>query len=215
MRRHSFLALGFLTLALLFAPVTRQAFGQDHGAAPAGEHAAPAEPNILELKPSLGVSTLLVFGILLLVLWRFAWGPLAKALHDREHGMEEALHATEHARAEAERLLAEHRGQMAQASEQVRALIDAARRDAQSAADDIVHKAQAEAESTRQRAERDIHTARDQALLEIWTKTADLAVTVAGKVLSRQLSPEDQRRLVEVAQAELPASPNGRGGHAA
>lgn len=230
MRRFSILALGLLTVALVVAPSTRRAVAEtpaqaEHGARTEGGHAAPghagghdapaAEPNILELKPSLSIATLLVFGLLLAVLWRFAWGPLAKALHDREHNMEHALHAAEHARAEADRLLAEHRAQMAQAADQVRAIIEEARRDAQSTADEILKKAHAESESTRQRAEREIGTARDQALLEIWTKTADLAVTVAGKVLAKQLNPDDHRRLVEVAKNELPAAPNGRGGHAA
>jgi F-type H+-transporting ATPase subunit b len=211
MRRLSNVLLGLLGFALVLAPTLVLA-AEEHGGG--HESGGGGSPNILEFKPDLGIATVLVFLILLGILWRYAWGPLAKALHDREHGMEEALHATEHARAEAERLLAEHRAQMAQAAEQVRALIESARNDAQAAADDIVRKAQAEAEATRQRAERDIHTARDQALLEIWSKTADLAVSVAGKVLARQLTPEDHRRLVEVAQAALPATPNGHGGHA-
>ena len=45
--------------------------------------------------------------------------------------------------------------------------------------------------------------------MEIWSKTADLAVSVAGKVLSKELGESDHRRLVEVAMGELPA--NGRG----
>ena len=46
--------------------------------------------------------------------------------------------------------------------------------------------------------------------MEIWSKTADLAVSVAGKVLSKELGESDHRRLVEVAMGELPA--NGREG---
>jgi F-type H+-transporting ATPase subunit b len=75
--------------------------------------------------------------------------------------------------------------------------------------------APAEAEATRQRAERDIASARDQALLELWSKSADLAVTVAGRVLARDLGPDEHRRLIEIATNELPAAPavtNGHGG---
>ena len=76
-------------------------------------------------------------------------------------------------------------------------------------------KSQAEAEASKVRAERDIATARDQALNEIWSKTADLAVSVAGKVLNKSLSADDHKRLVESAIAALPAAPIGRGGNAA
>jgi F-type H+-transporting ATPase subunit b len=117
---------------------------------------------------------------------------------------------SEKARNEAEAIAAENRRQLAQAADQVRALIDEARKEAQIAAASIIAKAQAEAESSRQRAEREIAGAKDQALMEIWSSTADLAVSVAGKVLSKELGEADHRRLVEVAMGELPA--NGREG---
>jgi F-type H+-transporting ATPase subunit b len=185
-----------------------------HGGTEAAHGATQESPNILEFKPTLAVSTILVFAILLGVLSKYAWGPLSKALHDREHNMEATLRAAEQAREEADRLLAEHRVQMTQAGDQVRAILEEARRDAQTTAEDILKKAQGEAEAARQRAERDIHTARDQALLEIWSKTADLAVSAAGRVLAKQLSSDDHRRLIEAARNELPAAPNGHGGHA-
>lgn len=222
MRRLSLLAPGFLLFAIAVAPAVHPVRVQaaEHGAEtkaahPAGEHAEGGQPNILELKPGLATATVIVFLILFLVLWRFAWGPLSKALHDREHNMEHTLQAAEQARAEAERLLAEHRGQMAQAAAQIRQMLEDARHGAQVTADEIVKKAHDESEASRQRAERDIATARDQALLDIWTKTADLAVSVAGKVLTKSLGPDEHRRLIETARAELPASPNGHGGHSA
>jgi F-type H+-transporting ATPase subunit b len=209
MPRKLILILGLLGLTVLFAPaVARESVSEVESrvnAAGHGGEVAP-EPKILELKPELAITTLIVFVVLLFVLQRFAWGPLAKALSDREHNMESAVTASEHAKAEAERLLAQHRAQMDQAGEQVRAILDEARRDAAALADTISKKAQAEADAARERAERDIATARDHALLDIYAKSADLAVSVAGKVLGRELNESDHRRLVEYATAELPAT---------
>ena len=140
------------------------------------------------------------------MLGRFAWKPLLAALHQREEHLEHVLHETERARNESEQLLAEHRRRLAAAEDQVRALIEEARKNATAAADEIVKKAQAEAEAVPQRAERDIGTARDQALSEIWSKTADLAVSVAGKVLDKSLTEDDHRRLIDAAVGELPES---------
>jgi F-type H+-transporting ATPase subunit b len=244
MTRPSILSLGLLALALALAVVparlapafedkapaktsaahseTPQEMGSEAGRAIADEahgnvphdSRGEAEPNILEFKPSLMVSTIVVFLVLLAVLWKFAWGPLSEALAERERKQEETVRQAEEARAESARLLAEHKKQMDTAAEQVRQMLEEARRQAEANAQSIAQKAQAEVEASRDRAARDISTARDQALSEIWSKTADLAVSVAGKVLSKEMSPEDHRRLVDSAMGELPAaSTNGHGGH--
>lgn len=206
-----------------------------HGAAPAADsHTGPAsphaetshgadashggghgggQPNILEPQAPLAIWTVVVFVVLLTVLGKFAWKPLLKALEAREEHLLHVLHDTEKARNDAERLLVENQKQLAHAAEQARAVLEQARRDAEAAAESIVKKAQAEAEASRERAEREIATAKDQALDEIWTKTADLAVSVAGKVLVQELTPDDHRRLLDVAVAQLP-SQNGQGARA-
>ena len=197
------------------APIT------GHEAAPTTAHENPAaghgagghgQPNILEPQAPLAIWTVVVFGVLLLILARFAWKPMMKALHDREEHVEHCLLEAERARNEAERLMAENQKNLAKAAEQMRAMIESGKKEGEAIAASIVQKAQAEAEASRERAERDIATARDQALDEIFTKTADLAVAVAGKVLSRDLTDADRRRLADAAMAELPAmAGNGRG----
>ncbi len=160
--------------------------------------------------------TLFVFLGLFGLLGKFAWKPLLQALHQREHHLQHVLEETERARNESESLLAEHRRQMARAADEVRAIIDKARQDAQASADRLIKQAQEEAESARQRAQRDIASARDQALAEIWQKAADTAVSVAGRVLGTELTPDDHRRLLDAAIRELPAAgANGHGGHRA
>jgi F-type H+-transporting ATPase subunit b len=188
-----------------------------HGAAPegTGQGASQEEDiNPLRPEPTLAIWTLIVFVGLLFVLGRFAWKPLLAALHERERHLEHVLTESERARNESEALLAEHRKQMARAADEVRAILDKARADAQAMTDQMVRQAQTESEAARNRAQRDIAAARDQALAEIWQKSADLAVTVAGRVLAKQLSADDHRRLLEAAIQELPAAPgaNGHGG---
>jgi F-type H+-transporting ATPase subunit b len=185
-----------------------------HAAAPVSseearlEHAEEAVTdeitNPLAVEPALAFWTLIVFVGLMGLLGKYAWKPLMAALHDREDGLKRTLEETERARNESEKTLAEHRALMARAADDVRAILDKARVDAQLVADQIVKAAQAEAESSRQRAVRDINTAKDQALTEIWTKSAEVAVSVAGRVLSKQLSADDHKKLLDAAILELP-----------
>jgi F-type H+-transporting ATPase subunit b len=232
MFRKSHWAVGVVSLALLCGlivrPASAVAAADEPAAAKAADQAATAsaegghasaenDPDILEPQPPLVIWTMAVFVVLLIVLRAFAWKPLMEALHKREENMERILREAEHAREESERLLAEHRSQMAQAAEQIRRLLEKAHNDAKATADEIIAQAHKEAEAILHRAEREILNAKDQALIEIWNKAAEMAVSVAGRVLSRELGPDDHRRLVEVAMSELPASPaatNGHGSHA-
>ncbi len=209
------LILAFLGPAAMAAPQAHAPAAttaeEGHAATEAPGHAG--NPNPMEVQPALSFWTLLVFVGLLLLLGKYAWGPLLQALSQREHHLQHVLEETERARGESESLLAEHRRQMDRAADEVRSILDKARQDAQATADKMIQQAQEEAEAARQRAQRDIATARDQALAEIWQKAAETAVLVAGRVLSTELSADDHRRLLDAAIRELPsASANGHGG---
>ena len=224
MTRPSIVQLGLIALALVLVPARFAPAREDHPAPKAADAKAHAagqaaghseeNPDILEFHPSLMIATILVFLTLLGVLWKFAWGPLSHALAERERKQDETIRAAEDAKSESARLLLEHKRQMNAASEQVHQILEEARRQADVNAQNIVQKAQAEAEASRERAEREIGTAKDQALSEIWSKTADLAVSVAGRVLSKEMTGDDHRRLIDSAMNELPTS-NGHGGRLA
>jgi F-type H+-transporting ATPase subunit b len=205
--------LGGRTLAAEFqkhgAPLTEE---EKMAKAEGVEPEAPINP--VEPKLGLMVWTVAVFALVLAILTRYAWKPLLAALHSREQHLEHVLLETERARNESEANLAEHRKLMAKAGDEVRAILDKARQEAQATADQLVKQAQSEAELAKQRAQRDIGQARDQALAEIWEKTADMAVGVAGKVLSKQLTDAEHRHLLDAAIKELPAktTANGHGG---
>ncbi len=91
-----------------------------------------------------------------------------------------------------------------------RDIIQKAQADAQRTADEIVAKAEADMKAERDRALRDLETAKDQALQELWRQTADLAAMVSSKVIRRNLTPEDHRRFVDEALADLRQAGNGQ-----
>ena len=231
-RRILTLGIGFLfaVLMLVLAPLPGHAQGPTQTAAhdnqlkaeaelgheaAAASHAAEGEgkSNPMEPQPALAIWTVAVFLGLLWVLRRYAWKPLSEALHQREEHLEHTLLQTEKLRNESEQLLAEHRRLMAQADERVKSIFDKAQKEAQASGEEIIKSARAEAEAARDRAQREIVAARDQALAEIWSQTANIAVSVAGRVLSKQLGEDEHRRLLDLAINELPAAPVSTNGH--
>ena len=151
----------------------------------------------------LGLWTVVVFLALLLVLRKYAWGPMLEGLQRREKNIHETIEEAQRARQEAQRLRSELQAEMDRAAERVRDLMDQARRDAQHATDDMLGKARVEIQKERERLHRDIRMARDQALQEIWGQTAQLATLISAKAIRRQLNSDDHRRLIDEAITEL------------
>ncbi len=151
----------------------------------------------------LGVYTLVIFGLLVLILGKFAWKPIMDGLQKREDAISAARNEAEKAREDAEKLLLEVKAQRARGNEEVVALLAEARRDAENYRETERSRAAADIQADRERLKREIDTARDQALKELWEKTVQLAALVSSKALGRQISPDDHRRLVDEALVEL------------
>ena len=64
-------------------------------------HKAAQKPEVLSLRLDLGIWTIVVFGLLFLVLKKYAWGPILQGLQQREANIREALAEAQRAREQA------------------------------------------------------------------------------------------------------------------
>ena len=160
---------------------------------------AEATPNPLEFDPDLAIWTLIVFLAMLVILKTFAWGPIMKALADREDSISGAIDAATAKHEEAKALLAEHQTKLAGAADEVRELLEEARRDAEHTKADILAEAKAAADTERERAVRDIEQARDVVVRELAEQTAGLAIDLAAKVVNQDITPSRQGEIVNEA----------------
>ena len=165
-----------------------------------------AEPTVMP-GPNVGLvsalTTLIIFIVLLVVLSKFAWGPIASGLKAREDKIRKDIENAEAAHAKAEATLKEYQAQLATAENKVRELLTKANADAEQMATSIRMRAQQEAEEAKERATKDIEAAKNQALSEIYAKTAELATDVASKILRRNLNAADQADLVKSSLDQL------------
>lgn len=142
------------------------------------------------------VTTLIVFALLLAVLGKYAWGPIAGGLRAREERIRRDIADAEAARAKAEGTLRDYNQQLATAEGKIRDMLAAATADGERIAANLRSQAQTESEEIKNRANREIEAAKDQALAEVYEQTAHLATSVAEKILRRNLNADDQRDLV-------------------
>lgn len=152
------------------------------------------------------VTTLLVFALLVAVLGKYAWGPIAGGLKAREDKIRKDIADAEAARQRAEVTLREYEQRLASAEDKIRELMQNATTDAERVAEGIRLRGREEAEIIKEKAQRDIETSRDDALREIYRQAAELSTGIAEKIIRRNLNAEDQRDLVDRSLEQLQTS---------
>jgi len=179
-----------------------------------GHGGADAEVKPLAFQQDLALWTLVVFLVVLAILWRYAWKPIAEGLSKRESHILEEIAAAERRHAEARGLLEDYEKKLAAAGDEVRQMLDAARRDAEQAGAQIVQQARSAAQAERDRALAEIDTATAGALKELADRSASLAVELAGKIVGAHLDRTAHNRLIEQALAGFDKTKVGRNGGA-
>jgi F-type H+-transporting ATPase subunit b len=147
----------------------------------------------------LAIWSLVTFLFFVIVLRKYAWGPMIEGLDKRESSVLHNIAAAESARLKAEKMLAEHAAKLEKVQDEVREIIAEARRDAEHTKNEIIATAQKEAEATRVRAVQDIERARDQALDDLFDHMARCVNEATEQVIGRSLTGADNERLIEEA----------------
>jgi len=173
----------------------------EHAAEAGGE--AHAQPSLFAGDIGNFIWTLVIFLILLIVLGKFAWKPILKALQDREKFITDSLATAKKERDDAARMLAEYQAKIDHAREEATAIVEEGKRDAEAVRKRIHGEARGEADAMIARAKREIEIARDDALKALYDQSVMLATTMAGKIVRKQLNAGDHRQLIDESLAEM------------
>ena len=171
---------------------------EDHG----GDHGHPSGVP-LAWKADLALFSLITFVLFIIVLGKFAWGPMIQGLDKRELSIQKAIDDAEDGRRKAHAMLAEYEQKLKAAEQTVQSMVAEARRDAERTSQDLIANAQREVSLIRDRAKDDIRQATDTALAEVFTQINSQVVLATEHVLGRALDEADQDRLVSQALAEI------------
>ena len=147
--------------------------------------------------------TVVIFAAVLIVLGKFAWGPILDGLQSRENFIRDSLVEAKADRQAAEERLREYEAKLAEARGEATAIVDEGRRDAEVVRQTIEANAKDEANLIIERARREIDLAKEAAVEEIYGLAGQLATEVASKVIRKELTQEDHERLIEEATARV------------
>jgi len=152
---------------------------------------------LVQLDPGLFIWTIATFLVLLALLRKFAWGPLLKMLDERQAAIRRSLEDAQRARQELERVQQQSQQLLASARAEADAVVSQSRADAERLRQELKENARAEAAAIVKNAERQIELQTHQALRQIRQEAVDLSVAIASKLLGRNLSKEDNDRLIQ------------------
>jgi F-type H+-transporting ATPase subunit b len=154
--------------------------------------AESARPSLFSGSFADSLWTVVAFVALVLVLGKFAWKPLLKALDARQTHIEHQLRTAEDSRLRAEKMLEDYKQQglsiLRQATEQ-----------AQRHQQEVAEKTREEVLAIRRRAQEEIEGARSEAMESLWKQAGDIVLRVGSQVLGRTLTGKDNQHLAEEA----------------
>ena len=158
---------------------------------------------LVQPDPGLFIWTILTFLVLLGLLAKFAWRPLLQALDTRQESIRKSLDDARQAKQDLERLHQESAQIIRQARVEADGIITRSRADAERLREEMKQKARAEADTIVKSAERQIQLETTRALQQIRTEAVDLSVMIASKIIQRNLSKEDNERLIDEALRQV------------
>lgn len=139
-----------------------------------------------------------LFGLLLFLLYKFAWKPILKAVNDREEGIKNALDAADAAKKEMQNVTADSEKLLKEARAERDALLKEAREIKESIISEAKQQAHVEGDKMIKQAQATIESEKKAAIADIKAQVANLSLEIAEKVIKQELSDKNkQLKLVD------------------
>ncbi len=165
-----------------------------------------AKTDLLSPSGGLMVWTVVIFVLLWIILAKFAFKPITKAVEDREAALEAAIQAAKADREAALALLADQRAQIEGARDEAQRIIAEGRAIGEQLRAKMLEETRVEQQGMLERARREIGNERDRAIAELRQETVDLAIASASKVIGKNLDEQTNRKIVENFLASIPVT---------
>ena len=158
---------------------------------------------LVQPDPGLFIWTIVTFLLLLTLLAKFAWRPLLQALEARQEAIRKSLDDAQHARQELERINQDSQRILSEARVEADAIVSRSRSDADRLRGELREQARSEAATIVKNAERQIQLETERARQTIRREAADLSVLIAEKLLRRNITKEDNEKLISEALSQI------------
>lgn len=143
------------------------------------------------------IVTVIFFTLLMVLLKKFAWGPLMGVMDQRAKLIATEIEQAESTRQESAKLLEEQRALLKDARESAQSIVENAKKQGDTQREELITAARAEAQRMKESATLEIITEKEKAVAAVRGEFVSLSILAASKVLGKEISEEDNRALIE------------------
>jgi len=146
----------------------------------------------------------IIFGIALFILGKFAWKPIIKALKERENSIAEALSSSEKVKEEMIKLKDSNEKVMAEARQEKENILNEAKKIKEQIVGEAREEAQKEGKKIIESARQQIKTEKQAAISDIKEGINELSIKIAEKIIRKELKDkEDQKAMINELLKEV------------
>ena len=151
---------------------------------------------LLDFIPGATIWTWIAFLVALPVMWKMIYGPITKALEDRDRKVEDAIAAAEVARQQAEQQMALAKAELDKARSDSKRMVEEAVARAERQAAEAQRVAEERMKTQLAKALAEIDAQKRAAVQEIRQQAVDLTIAATRKLLQQDVNDEAHRRMV-------------------
>lgn len=135
--------------------------------------------------------------IMLVILKKFLFKPVQKVVSEREAQVKKIYEEADESRTAAADMKQEYEQRLAAAREEADGLVRSAVLTAQRKSDSMLAEASSQVSHMKQKAEEEIAQEKKQMLQDVRGEISDIAVSIASKVVEREIKESDHKALVD------------------
>ncbi len=143
------------------------------------------------------------FAALLGFLYLLLWEPLTRFLDERRQGIRDELDDAKKKHEEAGKLLAEYKHKLVEARDDIAQMIDGGKKRGYEEEKRIIEQAREDVTRLRRQTEAELHGEVEEARRALRREVSSMSVSIARKILGREVSEEDHAALIKQAIAEI------------
>ena len=137
------------------------------------------------------------FLLLIFLVKKYAWGNISSILDERAEKISSDIDGAEEARKKAEELASKREAELAGSRTEAKTIIENAKGTAEKSRADILAEAKLEAGRLKEKANQEIAQNNAEALQSVKGDVADLTISLAEKILSKNLDSQAHKELID------------------
>ena len=137
------------------------------------------------------------FLLLIFLVKKYAWGNISSILNERAEKISSDIDGAEEARKKAEELASKREAELAGSRTEAKTIIENAKETAEKSRADILAEAKLEAGRLKEKANQEIAQNKAEALQSVKGDVADLTISLAEKILSKNLDSQAHKELID------------------